>query len=356
MKILVYGAGSIGSLYAALLKRSGQDVTLLARGQRLAEVRARGIRLEDAETGALYDVQVDVTERLADDDAYELVLVVLPRHHVSEVLPILRAGRAAPSVMFFGNNASGPDEMVEALGRSRVLLGFPGAAAVRRDDRLRYLVLSPREQPTTIGEVDGSSSPRVTAIADVLRAAGFPTAVCSDMDAWLKTHVAEIGPTAGALYMADLDPGRLARTPDALVLMLRAIREGYRVLTALGVPITPAHHRIFQWLPEPLLLLVTRRRLRSDPDNVRIGHASGARDEMQALADEFRTLASSASVSTPALDRLNSHLDPSSEAMPEGSAEIPVHWGVAWAFGVAVLVEWAMRRHRARPAARNGSR
>lgn len=349
MKILVYGAGSIGSLYAALLKRSGQDVTLLARGQRLAEVRDRGIRLEDADTGARYDVQVDVTEGLAADDDYDLVLVVLPRHHVSEVLPILRGNRATPSVMFFGNNAAGPDELVDVLGRDRVLLGFPGAAAVRRGDRLRYLVLSPREQATTIGELDGSSSPRVTAIAGVLEAAGFPTSVCSDMDAWLKTHVAEIGPTAGALYMADLDPARLARTPDALVLMLQAIREGYRVLTALGVPITPAHHRIFQWLPEPLLLLIARRRLRSDPENVRIGHAAGARDEMQALADEFRTLASSTSVSTPALDRLSSHLDPSAEAMPEGSAEIPVHWGAAWTFGAAVLAGWAMLRRRARP-------
>ena len=50
----------------------------------------------------------------------------------------------------------------------------------------------------------------------------------SNMDAWLKTHVAEISPTATALYMAGLDPGRLARTRDTLVRMLRAIRDGYR--------------------------------------------------------------------------------------------------------------------------------
>ena len=32
MKILVYGAGNIGSLYEALLAESGQDVSVLARG------------------------------------------------------------------------------------------------------------------------------------------------------------------------------------------------------------------------------------------------------------------------------------------------------------------------------------
>lgn len=35
--------------------------------------------------------------------------------------------------MFFGNNAAGPGEMTEALGRDQVLLGFPGAAAVTRN-------------------------------------------------------------------------------------------------------------------------------------------------------------------------------------------------------------------------------
>ncbi len=40
MKILVYGAGNIGSLYAALLKESGQDVSILARGKRLADLHS----------------------------------------------------------------------------------------------------------------------------------------------------------------------------------------------------------------------------------------------------------------------------------------------------------------------------
>ena len=34
MKILFYGAGVMGSLYAARLKESGQDISVLARGQR----------------------------------------------------------------------------------------------------------------------------------------------------------------------------------------------------------------------------------------------------------------------------------------------------------------------------------
>jgi 2-dehydropantoate 2-reductase len=46
MKILVYGAGVLGSLYAARLADSGNDVTILARGQRLIDIRANGIVLD----------------------------------------------------------------------------------------------------------------------------------------------------------------------------------------------------------------------------------------------------------------------------------------------------------------------
>ena len=50
MRILVYGAGNIGCLYAGLLKESGHQVSLLARGRRLVVLRALGIKLEDSIT------------------------------------------------------------------------------------------------------------------------------------------------------------------------------------------------------------------------------------------------------------------------------------------------------------------
>ncbi len=337
MRILVYGAGNIGSLYAALLKETGQDVSILARGKRLADIRNHGIKLDNVVSGKRTEAPIDAVERLDPADAYDLVLVILPKNRVSEVLPILAANRRTPSVLFFGNNAAGPQEMIEALGRDRVLLGFPGAAAVHRDGAIRYLITSLQEQATTIGELDGARSPRIEAIAGALKAAGFPLAICSNMDAWIKTHAAEISPTVNALYMAGGDAGRLSRTRDALVLMLRAIREGFRVLQARGIRITPAMHRVFQWLPEPLLLVIMRRRMvESDETSVKIGHAAGARHEMRTIADEFRTLAASTSVATPAMDRLYRYLDPAIEPVADGACEIPLRWGGVWILGLGL--------------------
>lgn len=51
MRILFYGAGVLGSLYAARLQEARQEVSILARGQRLADIREHGIVLEDGDTG-----------------------------------------------------------------------------------------------------------------------------------------------------------------------------------------------------------------------------------------------------------------------------------------------------------------
>ena len=59
------------------------------------------------------------------------------------------------------------------------------------------------------------------------------------MDAWLKTHVALLMPSlAQAMRAAGRDNVRMAHTRDA-VLAIRAIREGFHVLRALGYPIVP---------------------------------------------------------------------------------------------------------------------
>ena len=46
-RVLVYGAGVQGGLYAARLHQAGLDVSLLARGRRLADLREHGIVLEN---------------------------------------------------------------------------------------------------------------------------------------------------------------------------------------------------------------------------------------------------------------------------------------------------------------------
>jgi 2-dehydropantoate 2-reductase len=357
MKILVYGAGPLGSLFAGRLHQAGHEVSLLARGQRLADLYEHGLVLVDTQTGERMVSPVQIVEQLEADEAYDLVLVIMRKNKALEILPVLADNRHTPNVLFLMNNAAGSGELVEALGSERVMMGFPMAAGYRRGHEVHYLVgaRDGMKALIPIGEVDGSITSRTEAVGRVLASMlGFGVDLRSDMDAWLKTHVALLMPSLGpALYAAGTDNLRLAHTRDLIVLTMRAIREGFHVLRALGIPITPASVRKFGWIPEPLLVWGFQRRL-VDP-LMRIAlveHAGAARDEVQHLADEFRALARKTSVSTAAIECLYPYFDPATLRMPEGSAEIPLYWCEVWV-GLGVLagilgIFWFLLKHQAK--------
>ena len=316
--------------WAKEFEDGGHDVSLMARGERLAQLRQHGLVLENAQTGEQSTYSVNLVEKLASEDAYDLVLVILRKNSVAGVLPVLAANQHTPSVVFLMNNAAGPGEFVEALGRERVLIGFPASAGNRRGHVIRYLGGSAEHAMTIpFGEVDGRITKRTYQVADVFDSMpGYRAQIRIDMDAWSKTHVALLMPgLAAALYACGTDRMRLARTRDGIVLATRAIRESFAVLQALDVPIVPKEMRYFAWLPEPLLIAFVRYLMsREEMETAMVGHAEAARDEMKHLADEFRQLAEASGVPTPCSEQLYAYFDPATPLIPDGSATIPLEW------------------------------
>ena len=87
MDILVYGAGVIGSVYAARLQQAGYHVSLLARGHRAVSLRIHGIQLENASTGKKTKTQVAVVEQLTPTDRYDVVIVTVRLDQLHSILP-----------------------------------------------------------------------------------------------------------------------------------------------------------------------------------------------------------------------------------------------------------------------------
>jgi 2-dehydropantoate 2-reductase len=208
---------------------------------------------------------------------------------------------------------------------------------------VHYLVPSKHGEssPVPVGEVDGRITARTLQVAQVINSMpGFKAEVRTDMDAWLKTHVALLMPSiAPALIAAGGDNIRLAHTRDLVVLTVRAVREGFKVLHALDIPITPTRLRIFGWLPEPLLVpLLQKLLVKPHIRTALVEHAQAAGDEIRHLAGEFHVLAQQTHVATPAMEALAAYFDADVPSMPEGQAQIPLDWRVIkWAGGAAVL-------------------
>jgi 2-dehydropantoate 2-reductase len=310
MNILIYGAGVIGTVYAARLQESGQRVTVLARGRRLAEIRGRGLEVDDLVSGRRSMTRVLTTECLAPADQYDVVLIAVRRDQLAGVLPALQANRSIPTMLFMLNNPIGSHDLARSLGQERVLFGFPGTGGMLGGNVVRFAMIS--QQPTTLGELNGRHSARVLSLAGAFRAAGFPTAVSPDMDTWLKAHAFFVTAVSGAIYMAGGDCRRLAGDKAILKLMAKGVREGFAALRALGLRVTPFQLGVlFTWLPSWFAVAYWRRFFASDIADYVFGrHARSASSEMRQIAGDCRTMLDKSGAPAPCLEQLYQAIDP----------------------------------------------
>lgn len=311
MKTLIFGAGPIGSFFAQKLWQAGHDVTILARGKRLRDIREHGVVIENSSTGEQTVSPVPVVEKLAEDDYYDLIIVAMRKNQAVEILPVLAKNRKVPTILFMMNNAEGQERLIKSLGKERIMIGFPVAGGYRDGHIVRVFPVDEKNRATIpLGEVDGSITERTRQVAKVIGSmGGYRIQIRRDMDEWLKVHVAFLMPAAvPSLYAAGTDLKRWVETRDALVLAARGIKEGLRVLRKNGITVLP--WSLAEWVPEPLMIVLFRWLARKEAMEVSgIGHARAARDEMKYLADEFLSLARETDVPTPAIDELYPYFD-----------------------------------------------
>ncbi|GGL41602.1 ketopantoate reductase family protein [Streptomyces violaceoruber] len=279
MKLLVYGAGVCGSLFAVRMHEAGHDVSLLARGGRLTALRRHGVRLAEGDGPAVRRVPVPVIEH--PDGEYDLITVFVRTHQVDAVLESLAGVRG--DVLFLLNWAAGPEPLSAVIGHERVLLGFPMTGGTMDGDVIRYRSSGflTRRVAMPIGEPDGRTTPRLERIVETLRAAGINAKAEPRMDAWLRTHAAFEVPLGQAVHAAG-GPVALADDPDAVRGMLHLMRQN---LAAMDTPPVPRAFAALRTLPQGLLVAVLRRFLKS-PTAVH----SGLNDPSPATAAELERL------------------------------------------------------------------
>lgn len=280
MKLLVYGAGVLGSLFAARMHEAGHDVSLLARGERLTALRRHGVQLAEEDSPAVHRIPVPVVEH--PDGTYDLITVFVRTHQVDAVLESLVDVQG--DVLFLHNWAAGAQPLAAVIGPERVLLGFPAAGGTMDGDVVRYrkttFITSRVAMP--IGEPDGSVTPRLERIVETFRAAGINAKAEPRMDVWLETHAAFEVPLGQAVYAAG-GPKALAADPGAVRDMLHLMR---RNLVAMATPPVPRAFTALQILPQGLLVAVLRRFLKGPT-----AANSGLENSSPATAAELERLA-----------------------------------------------------------------
>lgn len=223
MKICVFGPGGIGSTFARQLARAGHDVTVVARGKRLAQLeRDQAIVSADGSRAAVH-----VSAALDETTPWDLVLVPVLASQVDAVLPAL--GRsAAKQIMFMFNTFEPLGRLRDAVGAARFAFGFPAILATLDDGKLTTQIVT-HGLVTTVTDAD---------LARVFTAAGIVSVVHLDIESWLRTHAAFVVP---AMIAAIRSHERQAGISWSEARQLaHAMKEGFTLVRTLGNTITPS--------------------------------------------------------------------------------------------------------------------
>ena len=253
MKFAVVGAGAIGGYLGAKLALAGEHVTFIARNRNLAAINANGFRLILEDGTQQHATHVRAVQDMTEAGPQDVVLLTVKAHQVRDVLPALRA-LFGPGTMvvtmingvpwWYFHKLAGPHESrtLESLDPDGMLAAniepervigsvvYPAAELVEPG-----LVRVIEGNRFTLGEPDGSRSPRIEALSKAMINAGFKAPVSKDIRAeiWIKLWGNLSFNPISALTHATLED--ICRFPASRALATAMMREGQAVAEKLGV-------------------------------------------------------------------------------------------------------------------------
>ena len=257
MRIAIIGVGAIGGLVAARLALAGEEVSVVARGAALAAIRDHGLRLIDADGERAARVQA--SNRLADLGPQDCVALAVKAHQLADIAAevaaaltpqtsILTAQNGVP--FWYFHRSGGPFE-----GRGLASVDPDGRiAAALPAERLIGSVVYPAGEIVapgvvrhiegnrlTLGELDGTVTPRASALAAALQRAGFKAPVTSDIrsEIWLKlwgnATLNPVSALTGATLADILGCAPTRALIAAMMAEVRAVGEAHGIRFRLSI-------------------------------------------------------------------------------------------------------------------------
>jgi 2-dehydropantoate 2-reductase len=234
MKIAIVGTGAMGSVYAGLLGRAGNEVWAIDVWQEhLDAIAASGL----AVSGASGDSVVNTLHVGRTPEAVgpcELWVISTKAQDVeavaARIAPLLRP---TDMVMAFQNGLGAGARVARQVPEQHVLVGIAEGfgSSIPRPGAVHHSGM----RLIRIGELHGGLTDRVRMVEQVWRDAGFNVQAFADIDqmVWEKflCNVTVSAPTAAF----DVTVGELMANPEAWKVALGCTMEAYRLGVAKGV-------------------------------------------------------------------------------------------------------------------------
>jgi 2-dehydropantoate 2-reductase len=236
MQVCVLGAGSLGSVIGGVLARAGHDVTLVTRNDAHVDaVRERGLVLVDDHARTV--VRVDAVTSPAGLRPPDLLIVLVKSFDTRSAIEGAAHLAGDHTVILTLQNGVGCEEIIgDVVGADRLIAGrtFVGGSMIE-PGVIEYGV---EGRTTVLGELDGSVTSRLRAVADSFGSAGMEVEVSTDIVAMMWEKLFVNVATGAWSALTGLPYGELSVEPDVERMAIATVQEAIDVATALGIAVT----------------------------------------------------------------------------------------------------------------------
>jgi 2-dehydropantoate 2-reductase len=253
MKIAIIGCGAIGGYVGIRLALAAEDVTFIARGANLEALRTRGIRMFNADGTEEAVPRIRATDNYADAGPQDIVVLAMKAHQVEAVADevpklfgpktvVIPMQNGIPYWYFHGHRGAFAGARVQSVDPTgaiyekipceRVIgcVVYPAAELVAPG-----VVKHVEGNRFPVGEPDGTTSERVSQVAQCFVKAGMQAPILSDIrsEIWLKLWGNLSFNPISALSRATL--AGICQYPPSRAIAAAMMTEAQTVAAELGV-------------------------------------------------------------------------------------------------------------------------
>ena len=232
MRFVVLGAGALGTIIAAYLARTSEEVILIARGDRARHLTENGGTITGLEDFTVNIKIVDRPDQLSSTD----VLILATKTYDTAVAIAAVQHMKVETVFSIQNGVIKNSQLSDAFGEE-VALGAVGmiGGSVLADGVANYMM----DYPILLGELKGGTSERVEHIITELQNARLNASAVDDIQSeeWSK-FVGWLG-LSGLAVLTRTETWKFLAEPETARVAARIMRETVQLALAQDITLKP---------------------------------------------------------------------------------------------------------------------
>ena len=236
LKYLVIGAGGTGGSIGAYMTEAGKDVTLIARGEHLKQMKEHGLCMETTAKGN-YTVQpIKAVDMEHYEEQPDVIFVCVKGYSLEETLPFIRRVAGADTIVIpilniYGTGGRMQEKLPELLVTDGCIyiageIKEPGTILLRGDIfRIVYGVRNPEEL-----------RPELFTVAQDLKESGIDGVLSDNIRRDALQKFAFVSPMAACGLYYHVTAGEVQKTGDPRDTFVKLMKEIDALAVAMGVP------------------------------------------------------------------------------------------------------------------------